>query len=310
MTASAVPWQPPQPTSERVEALIQEIRAAVSACLTPLVRAYYPALLTNPGDEYRKMIELSTKMTLVGCACTEVAGLPFDARRMRIGSLYGGCCFLADSFIDDFGEETTREYLERFETLLTRGWFEIKTEREKLFYVIVSRLFAERDVFHPLLRQAILRLFEAQRRDVELRLESAAFDALPRRRRLKLLRQVARDRGGQTSTVLSRFLVPEMSLAFLHPIFLAGGLFMYIDDHGDCYSDLHYGRSTFMNQVQRPAVTLRRIFSVHVEHLLRLLPDNAGRQLLIAFLTRYFLTRIEKHRLQERRREASWAVYE
>ncbi len=294
---------------QRVDALIQEHRSGVIECLEPLVRAYHPDLLTNPRDEYRKMVELTTKMTLVGRACTQIAGQTWDGRRERIGSLFGGCCFLADSFIDDFGEEATQEYVNRFEILLTRGWFEIKNEREQLFYVIVSRLFGERDVLHPMLRQAILRLFEAQKRDVELRLKSDSFRALPRVRQLELLRQCARDRGGQTSTVLSRFMVPELSLFFFQPIFMAGGLFMYIDDHGDCYSDRHHSRITYMNQVNDPVKALRRIFLAHIGRLLGGLPDNAGRRLLIAFLTRYYLTRIEKHK-QQRRHSESWAVYE
>jgi len=45
----------------------------------------------------------------------------------------------ADSFIDDFGEAATRDYLDRLEVLLTEGWFEPRTDREKLFFVIVSR---------------------------------------------------------------------------------------------------------------------------------------------------------------------------
>ena len=38
-----------------------------------------------------------------------------------VRSGFGGCCFLADSFIDDFGPDATREYLERIELLLTTG---------------------------------------------------------------------------------------------------------------------------------------------------------------------------------------------
>src|SRR5687768_7971045 len=108
-------------------------------------------------------------MTLVGHAATTVAGHPYDARRRRIASLFGACCFLADSFIDDFGDQAARDYLDRFELLLTRGWFHPRTDRERLFFAIISRLFLERHVLQPGLRQAVLLLYEAQRRDVEMR---------------------------------------------------------------------------------------------------------------------------------------------
>src|SRR5262245_40990212 len=110
-------WQPSPPTMRRVDALIQSYRKRVVGTLQPLVESYYPELLSNPDNEYRKMVELSTKMTLVGHASTESAGHSYDARRRTIASLFGGCCFLADSFIDDFGEEAARDYLQRFEVL-------------------------------------------------------------------------------------------------------------------------------------------------------------------------------------------------
>ena len=117
------------------------------------------------------MLELSAKMNVVGHACTEIFGHDYDERRQEIGSLFGACCFLADSFIDDFGEEATREYLERLEVLLTEGWFHLRTDRERLFFAIIpSRLFAERDLMHPTVRQAILQLYAAQKLDVDLRL--------------------------------------------------------------------------------------------------------------------------------------------
>ena len=59
-----------------------------------------------------------------------------------------------------------------------------------------------------------------------------------------------------------------------------------------------------------PAATLRRIFVAHIARLYAGLPENEGRDLMIAFLTRYFLTRLEKHRLQKQRSESAWAVYE
>src|SRR5919108_5142877 len=104
---------------ERVDRLIQRYRPAVRATFEPLVTSCYPALERNRRNEYRKMIELSTKMTVVGHAATAVLGHPFDRRRRRIAMLFGGCCFLADSFIDDFGDEAAHEYLDRFEVLLT-----------------------------------------------------------------------------------------------------------------------------------------------------------------------------------------------
>jgi hypothetical protein len=309
ISQASAAWQPTAPTMERVDSLIQEYRRDVVSTLEPLVRAYYPGLLDNPDNEYRKMVELSAKMTLVGHASTESAGHDFDARRRTIATLFGGCCFLADSFIDDFGEAATREYLERFELLLTQGWFDVRTERERLFYVIVSRLFAERDILHPLLRQAILLLYEAQRRDVELRLRPQRVRRVPRRARLQLLGRCARDRSGHAIAVLSLFLVPDVSLAYLEVIFAAGALIMHIDDHGDSYADLRQRRVTYMNQVRQPARALRRLFLAHVERVFLGLPDNEGRALLIAFLTRYYVTRLEKHRQQRKQRGSAWAVY-
>lgn len=307
--AGDAPWQPEPAELEKVDTLIRRYRGDVLACLEPPIRAHYPDLLDEPGDEYRKLVELSTKMTLVGHACCEIAGYPYDERRQTIGSLFGACCFLADSFIDDFGPDATREYLERIELLLTTGWFDVRTDREQLFYAIVARLFAARDVLDPILRQGILLLFEAQKRDTELRL-SGDVAALPRREQLTLLRQCARDRSGHAITVLTGFVAPEIELAILPYLFTAGALIMHIDDHGDCYSDLRYGRLTYLNQVRSPSATLRKIFVGHVARLHGGLPANAGRDLMIAFLTRYFLTRLEKHRLQKQRSDAAWAVYE
>ena len=65
-----------------------------------------------------------------------------------------------------------------------------------------------------------------------------------------------------------------------------------------------------MNQVKAPERTLRQIFSTFISRLSGGLPKNAGRDLLIAFLTRYYLTRMEKHRQQRIRVGHAWAVYE
>jgi len=253
MDGTSRTWRRYDRVDARVEKLIRLYRRTAVECLQPLVEHYYPALIAAPGDEYRKMLELSAKMTVVGHACTEIAGFPFDSRRRMIGSLYGGCCFLADSFIDDFGPKATRDYLERFELLLTKGWFEIRTDREKLFYIIISRLFSERDVLQSVLRQAIVRLHEAQKNDVAVRSVGMAIHGLPRRRMLELLRECARNRSGHAIIVLGSFLVPELSLRQLSLIFRAGELIMHIDDHGDHHSDRYYGRATYMNQVKNPA---------------------------------------------------------
>jgi hypothetical protein len=297
-------------TPDSLDALIRSHKSQVERTLKPLIRRYYPAMLAaSDGLEYRKMIELSSKMAMVGRACTLIAGYRFDARRLRIGSLFGACCFLGDSFLDDFGEAAALEYLKRCELLLTKGWFEIRNNRERLFYVVVSRLFAERDVLDPILRQAIFSLFLSQKEDVELRAGSSEFQKHPRHVQLRMLRQCARNRGGNTSTVLALFLVPKLPLEYHYVIFTAGSLFMYVDDHGDCHYDRHYRRLTFMNQVKRPVPALRAIFGRGIELIHRGLPGSEGRDLLIAFLERYYLTRLRKHRLERSRGVLSWTVY-
>lgn len=294
-----------------LEELIQRQRRLVEENLTDLVRRYYASMMTASGGlEYRKMLELSNKMTLVGRACTMIAGYPFDARRLRISALYGACCFLGDSFLDDFGEAAAAEYLERYELLITRGWFEIRNDRERLFYIILVRLFSERDILDVMLRQAIVGLYLSQKRDVEMRPGGPLIRSLPRHRRLRLLKECARDRSGHAITVLSLLLVPGMSLKYHSLIYLAGSLIMQIDDHGDCHFDRYHNRLTFMNQLKDPARALRRIFQRSIGRLRAGLPESAGRELLISFLRRYYLTRLRKHRLEASRGALSWTVYE
>jgi hypothetical protein len=297
------------PPQAGVDSLLQTYRRYVAATLQPIVRLHYHALKSETEAEYRKMLELSTKMMVVGHACTEIAGHDYDRRRQRIACLFGACCFLADSFLDDFGDAATRSYLQRLELLLTRGWFEVRTDRERLFYVIVSRLFAERDILQPTLRQAILRLFEAQRRDVEMRGLGSSTEEVTGAR-LALLKRCARDRSGHAIIVLTAFLVPNPPLDRLRMIFLAGALIMFIDDHGDCFADRASRRVTYMNQLARPAAALRRIFTTHVAQITHGLPAAQGRDLLIAFLSRYYVTRLNKHRQQRRQGASAWAVYE
>jgi hypothetical protein len=303
-------WDPSPSTHQRVDELIRRYRNTVVTHLAPLVSAHNPSMLTEGVAEYRKMLELSAKMNLVGHACTEIFGHEYDDRRQRIGSLFGACCFLADSFIDDFGEQATHDYLARLGVLLTDGWFDVRTDRERLFFVIVSQLFVERDILQPTVRQAILQLYTAQKRDVELRLNRDGPRGGLDRAQLNRLKVCARNRSGHAILVLSAMLLQELPLAYLALIFAAGALIMYIDDHGDCYSDLQDDRITFMNQVKYPERALKSIFIAYITQLARGLPQSEGRNLLIAFLTRYYLTRVEKHRQQKIRGASAWAVYE
>ncbi len=299
-----------QPHTTALDHLFAQYREAVKGFLTPLILEHYPALSRQNPQECRKMMELTAKMTVVGRACTEIAGYPFDERRQQVAMLYGACCFLADSFIDDFGQQAAEDYVARLEVLLHRGWFELRTERESLFYIIISRLFAERNVLDPMLRQTIMRLFEAQKRDVSLRANPEALTSRPRRRQLRLLEETARNRSGHAILVLTGFLVPEIPLPLVSAIYSAGSLIMHIDDHGDCFSDLHYRRLTYLNQVADPERTLRRLYHQTMAQLWRQLPPGEGRQLLLVFLGQYFRTRLKKHRLQHAHRELAWAVYE
>jgi hypothetical protein len=289
---------------------MRSYRDEVREVLVPLVERYCPTLGRAAETELKKMLELSAKMTMVGHACSEVAGYPFDRHRKTLSAFYGGCCFLADSFIDDYGEAIARDYIERFELLLTRGWFEIRNEREELFYVILSRLFMRRNTLVPMVRQAIFSLFEAQKRDIMLRLGARSFRQLPRRAQLLLLRQCARDRSGHGILVLAHFAAPRLRLHLHHLLFLSGALIMFIDDHGDCYADRRCKRITYMNQVKHPRGALQAIYAGTMQRLAIELPDNSGKRLLCAFLFRYFVTRIEKHEREREKGGLSWAVYE
>jgi hypothetical protein len=304
-----LPWSPSPDVSQRIDSLARAYRADVRATVTPIVAAWHPALAAS-GGEYAKMLELTTKMTLVGHACTVLTGYPFDTRRQRIAVLFGCCCFLADSFLDDFGAEATRAYLQRFALLLSTGWFDIRNERERLFYVVVARLFGERDMLAPLLRQAILRLHAAQERDVMLRLEPARLAVLTDQQQRSVLKRAARDRSGHAIIVLTSLLVPTLPLEMLTLIFAAGALIMFIDDHGDCFADRRDGRVTYMNHVRQPERVLHRIMLAHFSRLGAALPQNEGRELLLGFLLRYYLTRIDKHRAQRRRGGTAWDVFE
>lgn len=296
--------------SSHIERLYHRYRRGTVETLHPLVLAHYPALYRTHQDEYRKMMELSAKMTVVGHACAEISGYAYDERRQMIAHLFGGCCFLADSFIDDFGMAAAEAYLGRLERLLTDGWFDARTPREELFYVIIARLFAERNVLNVDLRQAILLLLRAQQRDVRLRGELRSFRRTSRRRQLGLLREIARNRSGHAILVLTGFLVPRIPSVVLRYIFLAGSIIMHIDDHGDHYSDLHYRRVTYMNQVSCPAKTLGRIVRSGIRELLTGLPEGNGRNILVEFLTKYYVTRLKKHRAVKAQRAVAWAVYE
>jgi hypothetical protein len=65
-----------------------------------------------------------------------------------------------------------------------------------------------------------------------------------------------------------------------------------------------------MNQVRHPVPILRHIFENTLRRLQAGLPDNGGKQLLCAFLHRYFVTRLEKHAREGQAGGLSWAVYE
>jgi hypothetical protein len=307
---NTIPWKPSPAIEKEIDKLINDLRRVVQQESDPLIAEYCPMLHQPDTMEYRKLVELTTKMTIVGRACCEVAGFPFDERRRSLSILYGVCCFLADSFIDDYGEAVAQDYLNRFEILLTRGWFEVKSDREKLFYIALSRMTMLRDIMDPMLRQAIFALYEAQRRDVMLRLNAITFQSLPRSKQLAMLKPCARDRGGHTIMVLIRLVAPHLSLDKHHAVYLAGALFMYIDDHGDCWADRRSGRVTYMNQVADPTLQLRTLFDTTISLLRTRIKPGHGRDLMSGFLHRYFTTRLEKHEQEKVRGGLSWAVYE
>jgi hypothetical protein len=308
--AKTLPWRPDGAVIARVERLARTHRAVVYDILAPAVAAWHPTFRQHSSAEFDKMIELSSKMTLVGHACADIVGAPFNARGQRIGALYGGCCFLADSFIDNFDEDATRAYLRRFDELFASGWFEVKNDRERLFYVLAARLFAECEVLHPMVRQAVLKLHAAQALDALLRVEPERTAALTQAQRRALFKRVARDRGGHTIVLLTVLLAPELELGLLAGLFSAGSLFMYIDDYGDFFTDRRDGRITYMNQLRHPEPALHRLVSAHFSSVLARLPGNVGRDALLGILTRYYLTRLEKHRAQRGGGGTAWDVYE
>ena len=93
-------------------------------------------------------------------------------------------------------------------------------------------------------------------------------------------------------------------------LFTAGALIMFIDDHGDCFTDRRDGRVTYMNYVRQPERVLERIALAYFARLSSALPQNEGRELLLGFLFRYYLTRIDKHREQRRHGGTAWDVFE
>jgi hypothetical protein len=304
-------WRPTPAITNEIRSLIVRYRFAAERNLLPLVTTYCPSLLqAAAGAEYRKLIELTTKMQMVGHACTEIAGFDFDSRRTRIACLFGACCFLGDGFLDDYGETASRDYVRRFHTLLTRGWFDVETERERVFYIVVSRLFSSRDVFRPMLRQAVCRLFEVQRLDVELSLGYEQLRKITRKRKLALLRNCARDRSGHAITALTLFLVPEAPLMNHHLLYRAGALIAQIDDFGDYYFDVELKKMTYINQVKRPRKRLAEYFNQTIDVLNRGLADSHGRELLKGFLHRYFITRLAKHESERRSKKRTLPVYE
>lgn len=304
-------WRPTPSTTAEISTLIAQFRVSAETHLLPMVQKYCPSLLESSAQaEYRKLIELTTKMQMVGQACTEIAGFEFDSRRRRIACLFGACCFLGDAFLDDYGETASRDYVSRFHTLLTRGWFDVKTDRERAFYVVISRLFSCRDVFQPMLRQAICRLFEVQRLDVELSLGYDQLRKLSRARKLALLRSCARDRSGHAITALTLFLVPEAPLMNHHLLYRAGALIAQIDDFGDYYFDVAFKKMTYINQIRRPRQRLTEYFKETIGLLDRRLAESHGRELLKGFLHRYFITRLAKHESERRLRKRALPVYE
>jgi hypothetical protein len=309
--ALGVAWQPAAAIAAEIDELMRRYRRSADENLRPLFDKYSPSLRAAPESvEYRKLIELTAKMQMVGHACTEIAGFCFDRRRERISCLFGACCFLGDNFFDDYGEAASREYIRRLELFLTDGWFEIGNEREQVFYIVLARLFFERDVLQPMLRQGLCSLFQAQKLDAELSLDGERFHSLSRTQKLCLLKNCARDKSGHAITVLALFLVPKISLAHHHLLYQTGALISCIDDFGDYYLDQALRKVTYMNQVKQPAKALARIFQETLTLLEANLSPSHGRELLKGFLYRYFTTRLRKHDKERGRHDAVKTVYE
>jgi hypothetical protein len=169
----------------------------------------------------------------------------------------------------------------------------------------MARLFTERDILQPMLRQAICSLFKVQALDVALTLLTENS-----RPGIHALRRCGRDRSGHAITVLTLFLVPELPLRVHHVLYSTGSLISYIDDYGDFYFDRMQGKATYMNTVQNPARVLTRTFGETLALIDRALEPSHGRELLKTFLHRYFTTRLRKHEREGCRQDSSRPVYE
>jgi len=296
---------------QEIDVYLKMLRQKADEVLRPLAETYYPLMIEyDNADEFKKMRELSTKMMLVGKACAEISDYEFNDKLIMLSALFGGCCFLGDSFIDDYDEEDTLDYIYRLERFLTKGWFEIKDDREKLFYVIVTRIFTECNVFEERTRQAIFGQFLAQKRDALWRLDPTELISLSHDEKIDALFQCANDRGGYVTLVLSLILTQGLSLSHQHILYLAGELFMHIDDHGDHHQDKYNNRYTYMNSIDKPAHKLEKLFKDIISKIKTGLPENNGRDILVNFLTRYYYTRLKKHVLEQNRGDTRWVVYE
>src|SRR5258705_5258759 len=125
-------WEPAHAMTAELDSVAKQSRLSVTKYLGPLVNRYYPEYRSvDGGREFRKLIELSTKMQLVGRAWTDIAGFQFDERRERISALFGACCHVGDGFLDDFGPAASLDYMRRFAVFLTKGWFDIRNAPER-----------------------------------------------------------------------------------------------------------------------------------------------------------------------------------
>jgi hypothetical protein len=177
---------------------------------------------------------------------------------------------------------------------------------ERAFYIVIARLFWEKDILQPMLRQALCSLFDVQKLDVELSLRPKP----SRRRNLAVLKNCGRDRSGHAITVLTLLLVPGLPLAKHHVLYQTGCLISYIDDYGDFYFDRALGKATYINRVRAPKKFLRQTFDATTALVDRELNDSPGRDLLKAFLHRYFTTRLRKHQTERLREDKARPVYE